>query len=105
MPILLHVLQDKVIHKFNLKKEGKVTIGRKKNNDIRLEDRAISGHHAHLIIRQHNNPYMNVLKEVVVEDLGSTNGTYVNGKQIKVQLLKHNDIIKLGEHTFRYEED
>ena len=105
MPILLHVLQDQVIHKFNLKKEGTVTIGRKNNNDIKLEDREISGHHARLIIRKHNNPYMNALKEVLIEDLGSTNGTYINGKRIKAQLLKHNDIIKFGDHTFRYEDD
>lgn len=104
MPILLHILQDQVIHKFNLKKEGKVTVGRKDDNDIKLDDLAVSGHHARLIIRQHQNRYLNALQEVVIEDLDSTNGTYINGKRVKAQSLEHDDIIKFGDHTFRFED-
>ena len=105
MPILLHILHDKGIHKFNLKKEGTVTIGRKGGNDIKLEDKTSSGRHARIVIRDHHNQFMKLIKEVVVEDLGSTNGTYLNGKKIKANLLKHGDAIKFCDHSFRYEDD
>lgn len=105
MPLLLHMQKDIVMHKFHLKKEGEITIGRKSDNDIMLQDKTVSGHHARLVIRQHQNPFMNVLKEVVVEDLGSTNGTYLNGERVKVKLLKHLDVIKIGDHSFRFEDD
>lgn len=103
MPLLLHIMEDRVIHKFNLK-DGTVNIGRNSDNDIKLDDRTISGHHARLTIQQHHNPYLNVLKEVELEDLESTNGSFVNNTRITKQLLADGDILRFGEHTFKYEE-
>lgn len=103
MPLLLHILEDQVIHKFNLK-EGVVNIGRGADNDIKVDDKTISNQHARLIIKSHHNPYMNMLKEVVLEDLGSTNGTYINGNRIEHKTLHNGDILQLGDHQFRYED-
>src|SRR5262245_26154248 len=71
-----------------------LTIGRGLNNDIILEDTRVSRHHAQLRYRG---------RRFWVADLGSTNGTYVNGEQIEEQALRDNDVISLGglELTFK----
>lgn len=103
MPLLLHIMEDRVIHKFNLK-DGIVNIGRSKDNDIKLDDQTVSGHHARLKIQPHHNPYLNLLKEVELKDLGSTNGTYVNDERIENKTLHNGDILRFGDHQFRYED-
>ena len=104
MPSLLHILDDRVIHKFTLK-DGIVNIGRGKDNQIVLDDRAISGHHARLTIKEHHNPFMKMLKEVIIEDLDSTNGTFINGNRITSRkTLSDGDILKFGDHQFKYED-
>lgn len=103
MPLLLHIIEDRVIHKFNLK-EGIVNIGRKRDNDITLDDRTISGHHARLTIRPHHNPYLNLLVEVELKDLDSTNGTFVNDNRIESKTLHNGDVLTFGDHRFRYED-
>jgi hypothetical protein len=70
-----------------------LTIGRKADNDIVLDHAAISGHHAQIIT---------LLNESFVEDLDSTNGTFVNGKLIRKHALRDGDIITLGEHRITY---
>ncbi len=77
---------------YELAKE-RMTIGRKPENDIAINNLAVSGQHALLLT---------VLDDVFIEDLGSTNGTYVNGKLIKKQALKHGDIIGIGKHELKY---
>jgi pSer/pThr/pTyr-binding forkhead associated (FHA) protein len=103
MPLLLHIMEDRVIHKFNLK-DGTVNIGRNKDNDIKLDDRTISGYHARLTIKPHHNPYLNLLKEVEIKDLDSTNGTFVNDKRIENKTLHDGDILQFGDHKFKYED-
>ncbi|MEJ2344624.1 MAG: FHA domain-containing protein [Gammaproteobacteria bacterium] len=70
-----------------------ISIGRKHGNDIQLNDMTVSGRHA-LISTLVGNTY--------VEDLGSTNGTWLNGKRIRKLLLKHGDIIQVGAHQLTY---
>jgi len=67
-----------------------LTIGRKPDNDIVIDNLSVSGHHAK--ITQQGNSY-------VIEDLQSTNGTFVNEKRIITAALKHNDAILIGQHT------
>jgi pSer/pThr/pTyr-binding forkhead associated (FHA) protein len=78
---------------YPLNKE-RVTIGRHADNDIALNDKAVSGHHAVVIT---------ILQDSFLEDLDSTNGTQVNGKQIAKHPLSHNDLISVGRNTLRYE--
>jgi hypothetical protein len=72
------------------------TVGRLPDNDIRIDNAAVSGHHSLLI---------NILNDSFLEDLNSTNGTYVNGKLIKKHALQHGDVITVGHHQLRYVDD
>jgi pSer/pThr/pTyr-binding forkhead associated (FHA) protein len=72
----------------------RVTIGRHADNDICLNDKAVSGHHAVIIT---------ILSDSFLEDLDSTNGTLVNGKQIAKHPLSHGDTIAIGRNSLRYE--
>lgn len=77
---------------FELGKD-RMTIGRKAENDIPIDNLAVSGLHALIL---------SVLDGSIIEDLGSTNGTYVNKKLVKKQTLKHGDIIGIGKHELNY---
>lgn len=70
-----------------------LSIGRKHGNDIQLNDLTVSGRHT--LISPHAS-------RVYVEDLGSTNGTLVNGSHVKKIDLKHGDIIQVGHHQFTF---
>jgi pSer/pThr/pTyr-binding forkhead associated (FHA) protein len=72
------------------------TIGRLPDNDIRIDNPAVSGHHSLII---------NILNDSFLEDLNSTNGTYVNGKLIKKHALQHGDVLTCGHHQLRFVED
>ncbi len=80
---------------FPLNKEI-MTIGRKEDNDIRIENLAVSGHHAKLLT---------IFEDSFLEDLSSTNGTFVNGKSIDKHPLRNGDIIVIGKHELRYVND
>ena len=73
-----------------------ITIGRKSDNDICIENLSVSGHHAKLLTIFHDS---------FLEDLGSTNGTYVNGQPIEKHALKNGDIIVIGKHELKYVSD
>jgi len=77
---------------FELTKET-VTIGRKPNNDIHVDNLSVSGNHAQIIT---------ILDDSFLEDLGSTNGTYINGKLVKKHALEHGDKIALGKYQIEY---
>ncbi|GAB2182002.1 hypothetical protein DLREEDagrD3_22250 [Denitratisoma sp. agr-D3] len=74
----------------------RVTIGRKPHNDIQIDNLAISGEHAAIVT---------ILNDSFLEDLASTNGTYVNGKQIQKHFLQPNDVIELGKYRLKYIND
>ena len=90
---LVFSFNSKQIGEFPLEKEI-MTIGRKEDNDIRIENLAVSGHHAKLLT---------IFDDSFLEDLDSTNGTQVNGHNIKKHPLKNGDIIVIGKHELRYE--
>ena len=75
---------------------GTVSIGRAKNNDVRIQDSTVSSHHAK-IVTFYNASY--------IEDLGSTNGTFVNGKRVTKHTLNCGDIISLGALTLKVENE
>lgn len=77
---------------FLLTKE-RTTIGRKLDNDIQIENLAVSGKHALIIT---------ILDDSFLEDLQSTNGTYVNGKLIKKHALRDGDVVGIGKHELKY---
>jgi hypothetical protein len=77
---------------YNMNKE-RYTVGRLPDNDVRIDNPTVSGHHSLII---------NILNDSFLEDLNSTNGTYVNGKLIKKHALQHGDVVTVGKHQLRY---
>src|ERR1700738_3260308 len=95
MARLVLSLDGQVMAEYNMNKE-RYTIGRLPDNDIRIDSAAVSGHHSLII---------NILNDSFLEDLNSTNGTYVNGKLIKKHALQHGDVVTVGHHQLRFVED
>ena len=92
MARLILSLDSQVLAEYNMGKE-RYTIGRLPDNDVRIDNPAVSGHHALVI---------NILNDSFLEDLNSTNGTYVNGKLINKHALQHGDLITCGHHQLRF---
>ncbi|MDJ0916221.1 MAG: FHA domain-containing protein [Woeseiaceae bacterium] len=92
MARLILSLDNQVLAEYNMSKE-RYTIGRLPDNDVRIDNPAVSGHHSLII---------NILNDSFLEDLNSTNGTYVNGKLIKKHALQHGDVITIGHHQLRF---
>ena len=92
MARLILSLQGQSLAEYNMGKE-RFTIGRLPDNDVRIDNPAVSGHHALII---------NILNDSFLEDLNSTNGTYVNGKLIKKHALQHGDVVTVGHHQLRF---
>lgn len=95
MARLILSLDGQTLAEYNMTKE-RYTVGRLPDNDIRIDNAAVSGHHSLII---------NILNDSFLEDLNSTNGTYVNGKLIKKHALQHADVITIGHHQLRYVDD
>lgn len=93
MPKVIVTMDGEVLRELVLTRE-RTTLGRRPYNDVVIENLAVSGEHAVLL---------KVGEEVFIEDLNSTNGTFVNGLPIKKQLLKHGDSIDIGKHKLRFE--
>src|SRR5215203_6154336 len=85
-------LDGVVIKEVQITKD-KTTLGRRPYNDIVIDNLAVSGEHAVLQM---------VGTDVFIEDLNSTNGTYINGKAVKKQLLAHNDTVEVGKYKIKF---
>ncbi len=84
---------DGLVLKEILLSRERTTIGRKPHNDIQIDNLAVSGEHAVIVT---------ILADSFLEDLGSTNGTFVNGKTVKKHFLQNNDVIELGKYKLKY---
>jgi len=92
MPKMIVSIDGVVIKEVQLLKE-RTTVGRRPYNDVVIDNLAISGEHAVLHM---------VGDEVEIEDLGSTNGTHVNGRAAKRQLLRNGDTVEIGKYKIRF---
>ncbi|MEY2631416.1 MAG: hypothetical protein RIR00_70 [Pseudomonadota bacterium] len=92
MAKLILSMDGLVLKEIPLSKE-RITIGRRPTNDVQIDNLAISGEHAAIVT---------ILKDSFLEDLNSTNGTIVNGQQIKKHFLQNNDVIELGKYKLKY---
>lgn len=93
MSKIILALNNKVIAEYLLDKEI-FSIGRRPDNDIQIDNLAASGHHAKVTT---------ILNDAFIEDLGSTNGTFVNGKIVKKRALSDGDKVTIGKHVLSYE--
>src|SRR5260221_255936 len=92
MAKLILSMDGLVLKEIPLSKE-RTTIGRKAHNDIECDSRAVSGEHAVIVT---------ILSDSFMEDLGSTNGTLVNGNPVKKHFLQNNDVIELGKYKLKF---
>ncbi len=92
MAKLILSMDGLVLKEIPLSKE-RTTIGRKAHNDIQIDNLAVSGEHAVIVT---------ILNDSFMEDLGSTNGTLVNGNPVKKHFLQNNDTIELGKYKLKF---
>jgi hypothetical protein len=92
MAKLILSMDGLVLREIPLDKE-RISMGRKPHNDIQIDNLAISGEHAVIIT---------LLNDSFLEDLNSTNGTYVNGQPIKKHFLQNGDVVELGKYRLKY---
>src|SRR4051812_21756731 len=92
MAKLILSMDGLVLKEIPLTKE-RTTIGRKPHNDIQIDNLAVSGEHAVIVT---------ILNDSFLEDLGSTNGTVVNGSAVKKHFLQNNDVIELGKYKLKF---
>ncbi len=98
MPNLTLKFKDTTLGDYRLQKGHSLTIGRRKNNDVVIENLAVSGHHAKID---------SMADGFVLVDLQSKNGSFVNEHLINSHWLKNGDVISIGKHSldFFYSED
>lgn len=95
MPKMIVSIDGVVIKEVQLTKD-RTTLGRRPYNDIVIDNLAVSGEHA---VMQMSGA------DVFLEDLNSTNGTYVNGKAIKKQQLQSGDTVEIGKYKIKFVHD
>lgn len=92
MAKLVCTLDDRIIGEYALDKE-RLSIGRKKTNDIVIDNLAVSGVHAYVVT---------IGGDSFLEDANSTNGSFVNLKPVRKHVLSDGDVIEIGRHQFKY---
>ena len=95
MPKIIVMLDSAVIKEVELT-NVRTALGRRPYNDIVIENLAVSGEHAVFHLQAN---------EVTLEDLNSTNGTFVNGRAVKKQVLHHGDMLEVGKYKIRFESE
>ena len=92
MPKMIVSVDGVVVKEVQLTKD-RTSLGRRPYNDIVIDNLAVSGEHAVLLLSG---------QDVSLEDLNSTNGSYVKGKAVKKQLLQNNDVVEIGKYKIKY---
>jgi pSer/pThr/pTyr-binding forkhead associated (FHA) protein len=93
MPQLIASVEGVEIKHVYLQKD-RTTLGRSADNDLVLDNMVVSGHHCVFELRG--------LADVFIEDLGSTNGTYINGKMVKRQKLNDGEVVGIGNFRIQF---
>lgn len=96
MPTFTLKFKDNTIAEYPFEKGKSMTIGRKEDNDLTIENLAVSGHHAKVDT---------VGDGILLTDLQSKNGSFVNDQMITTHWLKHGDIITIGKHTLVFSDE
>ncbi len=92
MAKLLLSFNGEIVREYELDQEI-MTIGRKTDNDIHIDNLAVSGNHAKILT---------ILNDSFIEDLNSTNGTFINGQKINKHALQNGEVILIGKHELKY---
>ena len=94
MATLIVRLKDKILGEYQLKSGAAITLGRQKDNDLIIDDPAVSGHHAKID---------SIGKRFMLIDLQSSNGSFVNEQLVHSHWLTHDDVISIGDHSLVFE--
>lgn len=94
MPVLIVKFEGSILQKVSTN-GGSITIGRSPDNAIAIDNLAVSSRHAEIKSEQ---------GQLVVEDLNSLNGTFVNNQRVKRSALKHGDVVLIGKHSIQVDE-
>ena len=92
MPKMIVSIDGVVIREVQVTKD-RTSLGRRPYNDLVIDNLAVSGEHA--VLQMSGN-------EFYLEDLNSTNGTFVNGRAVKKQVLRDNDVVEIGKYKIKY---
>ena len=92
MAKLVLSFNGETLREYELNQET-MTIGRKADNDIHIDNLAVSGKHAKILT---------ILDDSFIEDLDSTNGTFINGEQVSKHVLQNGEVIAIGKHELKY---
>lgn len=95
MPRLIVTLAGDVLQDYTLTRQ-RTSIGRRPQNDVRIDHPAVSGEHACILT---------ILNDSFLEDLDSTNGTWVNGQAVRKHFLKDGDVIGIGAYRLRFADE
>jgi len=95
MAVIIQTVDGVIVNRFDIDKAG-LSIGRSASNQIQIDDSAVSTNHAEIVI-EHNEDGRPVY---FIRDVGSTNGTFLNEKQVERQPLHHKDVIRVGWNNF-----
>jgi pSer/pThr/pTyr-binding forkhead associated (FHA) protein len=97
MAMIIQTVEGVVVNRFDVEDKG-IKFGRTSRNQVQIDDKAVSGDHA-VIVKSVDDKGAAVY---FIQDLDSTNGTFVNEKRIDQQQLHHNDSIRIGLNMFTF---
>ena len=97
MAMIIQTIDGVVTNKFSIG-QTTLTFGRTTDNTIQIDDLAVSNEHAR-VIRESNARGEDAY---FLEDLGSTNGSFINEKKVKKQQLHHKDSVRIGWNIFTF---
>ena len=100
MAKLILSIDNVAINEYPLEKQN-TSIGRNPSADILVDDPVVSSRHA--LVTSTENSYVPGVMDFYIEDLGSKNGTDVNGRKIRKLKLHHGDVIRIGRTELRFE--
>ena len=100
MAMVVQLHEGVAINKFKIDDKPILRIGRDPDSDIFIDNTVVSTEHA--VIEVKESPKSGGAPEYYIEDLKSTNSTYVNDKKITRHKLQHNDMIRVGWNNFRF---
>lgn len=99
MPVLVQLADSVIANKFPLS-DKTISIGRSSDNEVQIDDRAVSGHHAWIeAVKDEENEELIRYRLI---DLNSTNGSFLNEKKVSEEWLRHNDMIRIGWVNFKF---
>jgi len=94
---IVQLVDGVVANRFEIIDSG-LKFGRIASNHVVIDDKAVSSEHAEVLLLKGDNGNV----QYVLNDLGSTNGTFVNEQKIEKQLLRHKDVIRVGWNNFSF---